>query len=126
MHGNQCGAWIDGTFVVMGAFFGEIYGSILRNVIDEIDRPIVAELGAGYGKMPYFTLSGKDSCFIDFDLPEILCLASYFLMRSWPEKKALLYGEEEYSEHQHDRYDLIFMPSFEIEKVGIESIGINS
>ena len=86
-------------------------------------RPVYAELGAGYGKLAYFVLRDiQRSCFIDFDLPETLSLASYYLMKCWPEKKALLYGENEYSENSHEEYDLIFMPAFEIEKVGENSV----
>ena len=124
-HGNQSGAYIDKVFVGVGSFFNEIYGSILSGLLDDIERPIVADLGAGYGKLAYFTLRDiKNSCFIDFDLPETLCLAAYYLMKSWPNKKTLLYGEEEYSEKIHSQYDLIFMPSYEIANVGQNSIDI--
>ena len=124
-HGNQLGAYIDKTFVGLGSFFNEIYGSILSELLDDIDRPVVADLGAGYGKLAYFTLRDKnDSCFIDFDLPETLCLAAYYLMKSWPNKQTLLYGEGQYSTEAQDQYDLIFMPSYEIWKVGQDSIDL--
>jgi hypothetical protein len=124
-HGNQSGAYIEDTFVGVGSFFNEIYGSILNGLLDDIERPVVADLGAGYGKLAYFILRDmKDSCFIDFDLPETLCLAAYYLMKSWPEKRTLLYGEQEYSEKSHNNYDLIFMPSYEIENVGNNSIDL--
>ena len=54
--GNQCGAYIDGNFVGVGSFFNEIYGSILNGIISNIFRPVVADLGAGYGKLGYFSL----------------------------------------------------------------------
>jgi hypothetical protein len=124
-HGNQCGAYIDNNFVGPGAFFNEIYGSILNGLVDKIERPIIADLGAGYGKLAYFTLDKmENSCFIDFDLPETLCLAAYFLMKTWPNKKTLLFGEAEYSEQQHEQYDLIFMPSFEMENLGQRSVDL--
>ncbi len=125
IHGNQSGAYIEGAFVGVGSFFNEIYGSILSGLLDDVERPVVADLGAGYGKLAYFTLRDiKDCCFIDFDLPETLCLAAYYLMKSWPEKRALLYGEEEYSVESHNNYELIFMPSYEIEKVSKNSIDL--
>jgi len=124
-HGNQTGAYIDKTFVGVGSFGNEFYGSILSELLDDVDRPVVADLGAGYGKLAYFTLRDiSDSCFVDFDLPETLCLAAYFLMKSWPNKKTLLYGEEEYSEKSHSEYELIFMPSYEIENIGQNSIDL--
>lgn len=124
-HGNQAGAFIEGLFVGMGSFFNEIYGSLLAELLRGLDRPVVAELGAGYGKLSYFTMREvKDSAYIDFDLPETLCLASYYLMKTYPDKKALLYGEADYAPHAHGRYDLIFMPSWEIEKVGHETVDL--
>ena len=78
-HGNQSGAYIDNIFVGVGSFSNEIYGSMLSGLLDDVKRPIVAELGAGYGKLAYFTLRDiKDSCYVDFDLPETLCLAASF------------------------------------------------
>lgn len=122
-YGNQAGAYIDGEFVGPGSFFNEIYGAMLGEIISDTPRPVVADLGGGYGKLAFFTLRDVDDfCFIDFDLPETLCLAAYYLMKTWPEKRALLYGEEEYSQGQHDKYDLIFMPSYEIGKAGENSI----
>jgi hypothetical protein len=124
-HGNQSGAYIDNIFVGPGSFFNEIYGSILSGILNEKARPIVADLGAGYGKLAYFTMRGfRNSCFIDFDLPEVLCLASYYLMKTWPNKSALLYGEGDYSADAHDFYDLIFMPAFEIPKVDEYSVDL--
>ena len=89
------------------------------------DRPVVADLGGGYGKLAYFTLRDLPQfSFIDFDLPEVLCLATYYLMKTFPHKKAMLYREEPYSEESHNKYDLIFMPSFKIEEVGSNSVDL--
>jgi hypothetical protein len=124
-HGNQAGAYIDNTFVGLGSFFNEIYGSKLSALLADIERPVVADLGAGYGRLGYFTLRDKQQfCFIDFDFPETLCLAAYYLMKSWPNKRALLYGEEEYSLASHDQYDLVFMPNYEINKIGPKSVDL--
>ena len=124
-HGNQAGAYIDNNFVGVGSFFNEIYGSILSGLLRDKERPVVADLGAGYGKLAYFILRDiSNSCFIDFDLPETLCLAAYYLMKSWPNKKALLYGEKGYSTSVHEQYDLIFMPSYEICKIGRKSVDL--
>ena len=119
MHGNQVGAKIDGVFVGVGSFFGEIYGSLLAGLIGNLRRPMVAELGAGYGRQAYFVLRDtRDFTYVDFDLPETLCLAAYFLMKTFPDRKCLLYGEDAYSPESHKNYDLIFMPSYEIGKLG--------
>lgn len=124
-HGNQAGAYIEQVFVGPGSFFNEIYGTLLRGIIQDRERPVVADLGAGYGKLAYFILRDlEEFTFIDFDLPETVCLAAYYLMRVWPQKRALLYGEGAYAPEAHGRYDLIFMPSYEIEKAGDSSIDL--
>ena len=124
-HGNQPGCYVGEVFIGAGSYFNEIYGSMLSGLMDDIPRPVVAELGAGYGKLAYFTLRDREEfAFVDFDLPETLCLAAYYLMKVWPQKNALLFGEDEYSAEAHPKYDLIFMPSFEIENVGRDTVDL--
>jgi len=123
--GNQPGAIINGHFVGIDSFFTDIYGSLLSGLVNGQERPVVAELGAGYGRFAYFTLRDhREFCFIDFDLPEVLCLAAYYLMKVYPDKKALLYGEEAYSPNAHDKYDLIFLPPWEIQKMGSNTVAL--
>jgi hypothetical protein len=108
-----------------GSFFNEIYGSLLSELINDQEAPVVADLGAGYGKFGYFALRDIERfTFIDFDLPETLCLAAYYLMKAWPQKRVLLFGEEDYSSLSHKRYDLIFMPCYEIAKLGESSVDL--
>ena len=124
-HGNQAGAYLEGVFVGPGSFSNDIYGSLLSGIIRDRKRPVVADLGAGYGKLGYFTLRDREEfAFIDFDLPETVCLAAYYLMKVWPGKRTLLYGEVPYSPATHGQYDLIFMPSYEISKAGRASIDL--
>jgi len=123
--GNQVGAYVDGVFVGANSYFKEYYGSLLSGIMADRDRPVLGELGAGYGKLAYFALRDLPRfCFVDFDLPETLCLAAYYLMKVWPEKKALLYGEADYGPGRHREYDLIFMPAYEIEKIGSDSVDL--
>jgi len=116
--GNLAGARVDGVLVTVDSFFGEIYGSLLAQLLHQ-PRPVVAELGGGCGRLAYYTVRHLgDFCYLDFDLPETLCLAAYYLMLAFPQKRALLYGEEEYSPALHQKYDFIFLPSYEIAKIG--------
>jgi len=125
MHGNQAGAYIDGLFVGVGSFFNEIYGSLLAGLVADLPRPVVAELGAGYGKLAHFTLRDlKAFTYVDFDLPETLCLAAYYLMKAFPDKRALLYGEAPYTPELHATHDLIFLPSWEIASLGPETVDL--
>jgi len=116
--GNQSGVLVDDRFIGLRSFYNDFYGEILGEMLTGHPRPVLADLGAGYGLLDYFTLRRFDSfAFADFDLPETLCLAAYYLMNVWPEKKALLYGEAEFSGRSLEEYDLVFMPSWEMEKL---------
>lgn len=125
VFGNQVGAYINGSFVGLGSFFNEIYGSILASLIAHIKRPVIGELGGGYGKLAYFTLRNSNNyTYINFDLPEAVCLAAYYLIQAFPNKKALLYGEEKYSSDVHKDYDLILMPCWEMENIGKNTVDL--
>jgi len=125
IHGNQSGAIINGGFVGPASFFNEIYGSLLSNLLRGIDRPTVAELGGGSGKLAYFTLRDVPRfSFVDFDLPETVSIAAYYLMKTFPDRRALLYGEADYSQPSHKDFDLIFMPPWVINRVGAESFDL--
>lgn len=121
--GNQAGASYDGHFVSVGAPFDYITGRQLRQLVDDEPRPVVAELGAGYGKLAYCMLCDLPSfCYVDFDLPETTCTAAYYLSKCFPNRRVLLYGESEFSEASLLDFDLIFMPPWEIQRLGDRSV----
>jgi len=114
--GNQAGAHIDGTFVGPGSFFNDVYGSLLAGLVSDRERPVVADLGAGYGKLAYFILRDlRRWTFIDLDLPETLCLAAYYLMKAWPDRAAVLYGEA--GDSEPSAHDLVFLPAYAIDRI---------
>ena len=49
----------------------------------------------------------KKYTFIDFDIPETLTLATYYLSKSFPENKVFLYGNEKLSDINIKDYDFI-------------------
>jgi len=124
-HGNQPGAYLDGNFVTIGSFFNHIISKILFEHIKDKKRPIICELGGGYGKLGNFLIKNFDnSCFIDFDLPEVLVLAAYYLMKTFPQKQTLLYGEKEFKIDEINNFDLIFLPAYEIKKMSENSVDL--
>ena len=124
-YGNQLGAYLDGNFVTIGSFFNQIISNILYQHIKDIERPIICDLGGGYGKLGYFLTKGfKNSCFIDFDIPEVLVLAAYYLLKTYPNKTCLLFGEKKFEKKDLDNFDLIFMPPIEIKKMEENSVDL--
>jgi hypothetical protein len=125
-HGNQAGVLIENNFLTPGSVSNYFYAEMINNFLTGIDRrQIIADLGGGYGKLAYYILKNKKNfCFIDLDLPETLCLAAYYLMKTWPDKKTFLYGENSFDKIDLDKFDFIFLPNYEIEKLDNNSVDI--
>lgn len=124
-YGNHNGALINNSFVVIGSFFNDIYSNIIKKYFTNGERNTFLDLGAGYGKLAYYILKNeKNICFIDIDIPEVLILASYYLIKCFPEKKFFLYGENNIDNKITENYDLIFLPNWEISKIKDNKIKI--
>jgi putative sugar O-methyltransferase len=122
--GNQGGALVDGHLILPESIFSEINGRLLAGFVDS-ERPVIGELGGGFGRLCYF-LSRQlpTSTYVGFDLPELLCCASYYLMLSFPEKRFLLYGEGELTPESLTEFDFILRPSFEIASLHDTSVDL--
>ena len=125
-HGNQIGAVIDNKFMVIGSFLNHIYSKILSNYLNQKgESNKIIEIGGGYGKLAYYLLKNiSNYTYIDLDIPETLTLASYFLSKSFPNKKNLFYGERKFNSNIINEYDLIFLPPWEIENIQDNSINL--
>jgi hypothetical protein len=107
-----------------GSVFSEIHARLVAGFVHP-DRPIIGELGGGFGRLFYFLSQHlRDFCYVGFDLPETLCCASYYLMKAFPEKRFFLYGEENCDAKSLQKYDFILLPSFEITKLPDDSVDL--
>lgn len=114
--GNPRGCYVNGYLLNTASFFNQGVAEELSSLVAGKERPVIAEIGGGYGPMGYALLRRhKDMTYIDFDLPEMLVVASYFLMTAFPDRKVLLYGEEALSRSCLDEFDIILMPNFAID-----------
>lgn len=117
--GNPYGYFIDDKFIKSGADYQHFYAARINDLLSErFGRKVIAEIGAGFGGMAYYLIrDAKNTTYVDFDLPENLALTSYYLLKAFPEKKILLYGEEEFDGAKLSDYDIVLMPSFELDKL---------
>jgi hypothetical protein len=123
-HGNQCGVLVGDVLVTSGAISSEIYGRMLAGLVSG-ERPVIAEVGGGFGRLVHYLSRHLERfCYLDFDLPETLCCAAYYLMKNFPDRKFLLYGEGEPSAEQLREFDFILLPSFEIVKLPPRSVDL--
>ncbi|MFH0861123.1 MAG: putative sugar O-methyltransferase [Candidatus Altiarchaeota archaeon] len=123
--GNPWGYIIEGNLITSNSCRHHYYASHVKNLLIDVRRPVVAEIGGGYGGLAHYLLSSVKPCkYIDFDLPEVLLVAQYYLMNAFPEKKILLFGETEgmdISFNTLDKYDIILMPNFQLPRLAPDS-----
>jgi hypothetical protein len=85
----------------------------------------VAEIGGGFGGMAYYLLRDRPNLtYVDFDVPESIALASYYLIKAFPKLKFLLYGECELTKKAIAAADVVLLPAFELENMPAESVDI--
>ena len=121
--GNPYGYFIDDKFIKAGADYQHYYATRVNDLISERSgRKVVIEIGAGFGGMAYYLIRDAiDTTYVDFDLPENLALTSYYLLKAFPEKKILLYGEGNLDELKLADYDIVLMPSFQLDKMPVDT-----
>lgn len=115
-YGNPYGYYIDNQFIRVGAEYFHYYSEKIKELTkSKKENTVIVELGGGYGGLGYFLNKNIPGVtYVDFDLPENMALTAYYLMNCFPDKKVLLYGEDDLNEVNLKNYDLIILPNFEI------------
>jgi hypothetical protein len=125
---NPWGYYIEGNLIMRYSFRHHYFATRVKNLLADRDNPVVAEIGGGYGGFAYYLLKEKDDLtYINFDLPEILLISSYYLMNAFPDKKILLFEEapiEKISLETINSYDIILLPNFELPKLESDSVDL--
>ncbi len=122
--GNQVGVLVNGHSILPDSVFSEFYARLLAGFLPQ-ERPVIAELGGGFGRLCYFLVRRlSQPTYVAFDLPECLSCASYYLMMTFPEKRFLLYGEGDLTRESLSKYDFILRPSFEISRLEDTSVDL--
>jgi hypothetical protein len=124
--GNPYGPTVDGVFVRPGGDYQHYYAHAIGELLGECASQIVVELGGGFGGLAFYLLRDNPSVsYIDFDLPEAIALASYYLMRSLPALPVHLYGEIDLSRGALNAPGATLMPSFEIMNLPSKSTAVS-
>ena len=113
--GNPYGYFVDGTFIKSGSDYQHYYATLIGRLIRSERSKCIVELGAGFGGMAYYLLrDNRDVAYIDLDLPENMALTAYFLLKAFPQRKILLYGEVSSWPESIENNEILIMPSFEV------------
>jgi len=99
----------------------------IKNIISDLDEKIIVEIGGGYGGLCFQLASKlknfKGVKFSLFDIPEVVAIASSFLMTSLPDKNIRLYGEGKISSDT-EGFDIAIFPHFAIDNLNNNSVDI--
>jgi putative sugar O-methyltransferase len=111
--GNPFGVVVEGTLVSLGSEYQHFCAFRIAELLKNNEAATVVEIGGGYGGMAYYLLRECPTLrYVNFDVPESVALASYFLMRSYPERRFLLYGEAGLCEESLSKADAALLPLF--------------
>ena len=124
--GNPWGYLLDDTLVGPLAPRHHSSATQILNLTSGKERSIIAEIGGGFGGVAHYLLaSGRVGTYLDFDLPEMVVRASYFLLCAYPEKRFLLFGEVDVADLAAviEDYDALLLPNFALP--GLPTAGVD-
>ena len=122
--GNPFGVMVDGMLVRFKAPYQHYCAHRLSTLLDA-GPASVAEIGGGFGGMAYFLLRDRQLLtYFDFDLPETIALASYFLMKAFPALNFVLYGEKELKSEEMAGANVVLMPLFQLGQMPPRSVDV--
>jgi hypothetical protein len=128
--GNPWGYMVEGHLVTPVSPRHHYYANHISNIVSGVQPCVVAEIGGGFGGFAYYLLrliAHRHLTYLNFDLPEVLLIAGYYLMSAFPEKRVLLFGELEDSLLTEDRlrqYEIVLLPNFELDKLVADSVDV--
>jgi hypothetical protein len=122
--GNPFGVFIGETLVGNRAGYHHYCAHRVRHQLRP-ERAVVAEIGGGYGAMAYYLLrSRKNLTYLNFDVPESIALASYYLAKSFPDRKLVFYQECKIDAGTLECHDVILMPVFCLATMPVRSVDV--
>ncbi|MGH9655430.1 MAG: putative sugar O-methyltransferase [Bryobacteraceae bacterium] len=117
--GAPFGAIVNDVFLRPGATDHHYYAHKMIDLLKSNNNfRVIAEIGGGFGGMAYYLIRDHPAVtYIDFDLPETIALAAYFLSKAFPHVQVTLYGE------QPRNYGGVFlMPAFALAEMPANSM----
>ena len=124
--GDPWGYMIEDQLVVPKATRYHAHAHKVAELVGDSDRPVVGELGAGYGGTAYYLLRDNPRItYVDFDIPETLALAAYYLLCCFPESDIYLYGEAPIPvDPGSQQYRALLLPNYALPQMNDRSINL--
>jgi len=98
----------DGKGVLIRAAMRQSYNAYQISNILADNKNTIVEIGGGWGSFPYhlFKFNDFDGQYISIDLPQVGVLSAFFLIHALPDKKIVLFGEQDDGDN-----DILLLPS---------------
>lgn len=124
--GNPWGVYLNQILVAPKATRFHSHSFIIRELLSDLPDQVVAEIGAGYCGVAYYLLRDNPRLtYIEFDLPETLIIAAYYLLVCYPDEPMFLYGEGDVpSQEEFKNYRAILLPNFSLESFPKNSVDL--
>ena len=119
--GNPFGILLAGILVRSGTESQHYFAQRIAELLPP-SAAVVTEIGGGYGGVAYYLLRDHPQVsYCNFDVLESTSLASYYLLKSFPHLRFLLYGEQALSAESLSRFRVALMPACELAHVPTKS-----
>ena len=123
--GNPYGLRIGDGIVHANSFMNQYRSTLACRLTRTIKRPVFGEIGGGLGLFAYYLLTQRqEAVYIDFDLPQNLFVASYYLSMAFPDKRIMYFDgkDDDITEDVLGRYDIILMPNYMLPNLSDASV----
>ena len=126
MVGNPAGLYHDGKVIPTEAIRFYYCATQMLLLLEDAYHPVICEIGGGNGGQTYAVLSNSDRImtYLNLDIPEMLVIATYFLMVAFPQKRFLLYGEGRLDSSTLKKYDIVLIPHFVMPQLGDDTVDL--
>ena len=122
--GNPFGVSFEGVLVRSGTESQHYFAQRIAGLLPR-GNAVVCEIGGGFGGVAYYLLRDRPGTFyFNFDVPESIALASYYLLKSFPHLDCLLYEEDALSKKTLAKYSVALLPAFALESLAAKSVDL--
>ena len=92
----------------------------LLPLVQHIERPCIAEIGAGHGRLAYAIASVRSSLYCVFDIPPALQVSQWYIEQTLPKKKIFRFRRFKHFEdiaEELDQSDVAFFTSNQLQLI---------
>lgn len=123
---NPIGFLVDGAFITPDTFRHNFYARRMADLADDIQDPVVCEVGGGFGGFAYHLVRRPQPTFkyIDYDLPVMCIVSAYYLLTACPDKQLRMYGEVDALDAPVRNADIAVLPNFALPQLADKGVDI--